>query len=196
MKIHKSIRKIIPLFLVLFFLANMLGSFSVFAEEDDKQDEQKVVRVGWFDSSFCYYDSFGRRCGIDYEYHQKISAYTGWTYEYVEDSWSNLLQMLKDGDIDLLCDVSYKPEREEFMYFSDLPMGTEAYYIYTNSDNSEITADNLSSFNGKKIGVNPMATIMMATLKPTEIHAMVLLIRLQRSPPVASFVAMNRSALI
>ena len=119
-----------------------------------EEEKQKVVRVGWFDSSFCYYDKFGRRCGIDYEYRQKISAYTGWTYEYVEDSWSNLFQMLKDGEIDLLSDVSYKPEREEFMYFADLPMGTEAYYIFIGKDNKEISADNLSSFNGKKIGVN------------------------------------------
>lgn len=52
------------------------------------QQENKVVRVGWFDTSFCYYDQFGRRCGIDYEYHQKISAYTGWTYEYVEERWT------------------------------------------------------------------------------------------------------------
>ena len=37
----------------------------------------KVVRVGWFDSSFNYWDKFGRRCGIGYEYQQKISAYTG-----------------------------------------------------------------------------------------------------------------------
>ena len=118
------------------------------------QQENKVVRVGWFDSSFCYYDQFGRRCGVDYEYHQKISAYTGWTYEYVEDSWPNLLQKLKDGEIDLLSDVSYKPEREQYMYFSDLAMGTEAYYIYIDADNREITSENLSSFNGKKIGVN------------------------------------------
>ena len=62
--------------------------------------------------------------------------------------------MLKDGEIDLLSDVSYKPEREEFMYFADLPMGTEAYYIYISADNREITADNPASFNGKRIGVN------------------------------------------
>ncbi len=118
------------------------------------QQENKVVRVGWFDSSFCYYDQFGRRCGVDYEYHQKISAYTGWTYEYVEDSWPNLLQKLKDGEIDLLSDVSYKPERDEYMYFSDLPMGTESYYIYIDADNREITSEDFSTFNGKKIGVN------------------------------------------
>ncbi len=115
---------------------------------------QKVVRVGWYDSSFCYLDEYGRRCGIDIEYQEKISAYTGWTFEYVENSWSNLFQMLKDGEIDLLSDVSYKPERTEFMFFPDLPMGSEAYYIYIDAENREITADNLSSFNGKRIGVN------------------------------------------
>ncbi|MCR5122002.1 MAG: diguanylate cyclase, partial [Ruminococcus sp.] len=108
--------------------------------------EHKTVRVGWFDSGFCHIDKFGRRCGVDYEYHQKIAAYTGWDYEYVEDSWLNLFEMLKNGEIDLLSDVSYKPEREEFMYFSALPMGTEAYYIYVDADNRDLKADDLSSF--------------------------------------------------
>ena len=40
------------------------------------------------------------------------------------------------------------------MYFPDLPMGTEAYYIYVGSDNTEIKANDLTTFNGKKIGVN------------------------------------------
>ena len=119
-----------------------------------QEQKQKVVRVGWYDSSFCYWDENGRRCGVDVEYQEKISAYTGWTYEYVEDSWSNLFQMLKNGEIDLLSDVSYKPERTEFMSFPDLPMGAEAYYIYIDAENREITADNLASFNGKRIGVN------------------------------------------
>ena len=135
-------------------LAALIANLMLPMAASAAQDDNKVVRVGWFDSSFCYYDQFGRRCGIDYEYHQKISAYTGWTYEYVEDSWPNLLQKLKDGEIDLLSDVSYKPEREQYMYFSDLAMGTEAYYIYIDADNREITSENLSSFNGKKIGVN------------------------------------------
>ena len=144
-----KLKKLITFLLLAVMLVNMVPA-TAFADSQ----EQKIVRVGWFDSSFCYYDSFGRRCGIDYEYHQKVSAYTGWTFEYVEDSWPNLLQMLKEGRIDLLSDVSYKAEREEYMYFSDLPMGTEAYYIYVSAENREITADDLSSLNGKRIGVN------------------------------------------
>ena len=119
-----------------------------------QESQQKVVRVGWFESSFCYWDTFGRRCGMDYEYQQKISAYTGWTYEYVEDSWPNLLQKLMDGDIDLLSDVSYKPERTEFISYPDLPMGTETYYIYIDAKNRDISAEHPESFNGRRIGVN------------------------------------------
>ncbi len=145
----------------------------IFAPVAAGAEEQKTVRVGWFDSSFCYYDQFGRRCGIDYEYHQKIAAYTGWTYEYVEDSWSNLLQKLKNGEIDLLSDVSYREDREPYMYFSDLPMGTEAYYIYVSSDNREITADSLNSINGKRIGVNKNSfqeTLLKEWAEKNEIH--------------------------
>ena len=119
-----------------------------------EEPEEKVVRVGWFESSFCYFDQFGRRRGVDYEYQHKISAYTGWTFEYVEGSWPALLQMLIAGEIDLLSDVSYTPERSKLMLFPDLPMGTESYYIYIDGENREISANNLSSFNGKKIAVN------------------------------------------
>ncbi len=140
--------------LVLFCLLFALGSMLLPLTAQAQESEQKVVRVGWFDSSFCYWDQFGRRCGIDYEYQQKISAYTGWTFEYVEDSWPNLFQMLKDGEIDLLSDVSYVEERTAYISYSDLPMGTESYYIYVDAQNREITADDLSSFNGRRIGVN------------------------------------------
>ena len=138
------------LFLLLAFMTGMALPFAAQAQEP----EQKLVRVGWYDSAFCYRDTFGRRCGIDYEYQNRISPYTGWTYEYVEDSWPNLFQMLKDGEIDLLSDVSYKPERTEFMSFPDYPMGSESYYIYIDAQNTRLTADNLASFNGTRIGVN------------------------------------------
>ncbi|MEE3398303.1 MAG: transporter substrate-binding domain-containing protein [Eubacterium sp.] len=146
-----KLKKVMAFFLIFIFMLSFAEPLTVRAKDNS---EEKVVRVGWFDSSFCYYDSFGRRCGIAYEYDQKIAAYTGWTYEYVEDSWPNLLQMLKEGKIDLLSDVSYKPEREDYILYPDLPMGTEAYYIYISADNREISADDLDSFNGKKIGVN------------------------------------------
>ena len=116
--------------------------------------EKKTVRVGWYESTYCYWDQYGERRGIAYEYQRRIAAHTGWTYEYVVDSWPNLLQMLIDGEIDMLSDVSYKPERAELMLFSSLAMGAESYYLYIDADNADINPEDAQSLNGKRVGIN------------------------------------------
>ncbi|MBQ9458981.1 MAG: transporter substrate-binding domain-containing protein [Oscillospiraceae bacterium] len=114
---------------------------------------RKVVRVGWYESAHCYYDSFGRRKGDSYEYQQRIAAYAGWSFEYVEGGWTELLQMLSEGEIDLLGGVSYTPARAETMLFSARSAGTESYFIYVRAGGALDTGD-LSSLNGKRVGVS------------------------------------------
>ncbi|MGX8706710.1 MAG: substrate-binding periplasmic protein, partial [bacterium] len=116
--------------------------------------QSRIIRVGWFESPFNATDALGRRSGYAYDYQQKIAAYTGWTYEYVEGSWSDLLQMLSEGRIDLLSDVSYTPERAERMLYSALPMGAEEYYLYISPRNTEIQPQEYATFNGKRVGAN------------------------------------------
>ena len=118
------------------------------------QETEKTVRVGWFESSFNHTDQYGRRSGYAYEYQQKLAAYTGWRYEYVNGSWPTLMQMLMDGEIDLMSDVSYTPERESRMLFPSFPMGTEEYYLFVAVDNRDITPEDISSLNGQRVGVN------------------------------------------
>lgn len=113
-----------------------------------------IIRVGWYESPFNSTDPLGRRSGYAYDYQQKIAAYSGWTYEYVEGSWSDLLQMLSDGKIDLMSDVSFTDERAQSMLFSSLPMGAEEYYLFVSPGNDEISSEDYSTFNGKKIGAN------------------------------------------
>ena len=117
------------------------------------EDSGKVVRVGWYESSFNTSDQSGHRSGYAYEYQLKLSAYTGWTYKYVDGSWSELMEMLDAGEIDLMSDVSYTPERAERMLFPSLPMGTEEYYLFIAPDRGDIPTD-YSVFDGKRIGVN------------------------------------------
>ena len=143
-------KRILSLLLCLSLLLAVLIPASAFAAPARK----KTVRVGWFESTFNMTDQNGGRSGYAYEYQQKIAAYTGWEYQYVTASWSQLFQMLKDGEIDLLSDVSYKEDRAKSMLFSSLPMGEEEYYAYVSSRNTEITTENYATFNGKKVGVN------------------------------------------
>ena len=150
MNTPKALKRVAFFLLCVVLAAALAAPAAVLA-----QGTGKTVRVGWYESPFNQTDEFGRRSGYAYEYQQKIAAYTGWTYEYVEGSWPELLQMLIDGEIDLLSDVSYTDERSEIMLFSELSMGEEEYFVFI-SPNSEsgISAEYLSSFNGKRIGVN------------------------------------------
>ena len=116
--------------------------------------EEKVVRVGWYDSAFHSTDPFGRRSGYGYEYQQRVAIYTGWTYEYVEGSWSQLLEKLMAGEIDLLSDVSYTEARAEKILYSTEAMGSEGYHVFIAPENTAIRPDDFSSLDGKKVGVN------------------------------------------
>ncbi len=117
-------------------------------------EEGKVVRVGWFDSTYCHMDQLGRRSGLAYDYQQKIAAYTDWTYEYVEGTWPELLQKLKDGEIDILCDVSYTTERADKILYSRIPMTSETYYIFIKAGNTEMSLEDINSFRGKKFAAD------------------------------------------
>lgn len=131
--------------LLCFVLAVLLIVPAVSAEE--AKEESKVVRVGWYETPFNHKDQFGRRTGYAYVYQRKIAAYTGWKYEYVEGTWSELLQMLQDGRIDLLSDVSYTEERAEYMLYSHIPMGSELYYLYVSPENTTISIEDPTTLN-------------------------------------------------
>ena len=113
----------------------------------------KTVRVGWHEEPYFITDEFGRNSGYTYEYQRKIAAYTGWNYEYVKGGWSELLQMLKNGEIDMMGNVSYMEERAKDMFYASLPMGSESYYLFVSPDNTDIKSEVYTSLNGKKVGV-------------------------------------------
>ena len=144
-----SVKRLTVLILCAVLATLIITPASVYAGKSGK-----TVRVGWYESSFNTKDKHDRRSGYAYEYQIKLAAYTGWKYEYVNGSWSELLEMLKQGKIDMMSDVSYTDERAGQMLFPQLPMGTEEYYIFTAPNNKEITSEDYSSLNGKKVGVN------------------------------------------
>ena len=114
---------------------------------------ENVVRVGSFEETYNVINEKGERSGYGYEYLQNIAGYAGWTYEYVTSNWADCFAQLEKGEIDILGGISYTEDRADSMLFSDIPMGEEKYYIYTDASNVGLSAANLSSFDGKSIGV-------------------------------------------
>jgi len=115
------------------------------------------LKVGYFNDTPYLMDineKTGYKSGYGYDYLQMISNYTGWEYEYVVGEWYTLWNMFLTGEIDLLEDVSYVPERESQMLFPDTAMGSETYRLYVYNKNSEINAEHINqTLQGKKIGI-------------------------------------------
>ena len=165
-KIKKRIRnkgKKIRLCLSIFaFVMMLFVPFFAYAAETKSggnttqaiEEENKTVRVGYFPYANFQEGGFGEhKQGAGYEYLQKISYITGWRYEYVYASFKECLDMLADGEIDILGSVSYTPERAESIDYSTYAAGTERYWIYTREDHMNLTEGDLKQMNGCRIGV-------------------------------------------
>ena len=118
------------------------------------EEENKTVRVGYFPYANFQEGGYGEhKQGAGYEYLQKISYITGWKYEYVYGSFKECLDMLADGEIDILGNVSYTPERAESIDYSTYAAGTERYWIYTREDHTDLMDGDPKQMNGCRIGV-------------------------------------------
>ncbi|MFR6613364.1 MAG: transporter substrate-binding domain-containing protein [Collinsella sp.] len=105
-------------------------------------DQQvKTVRVGWLVNNEGFQDGTPgeRLSGWGYEYLQTLSYYTpGWQYEYVSGTFTELMDMLEAGEIDLMPNISYSEERAQKLLFSSNPEGTERYYIYARPERDDL----------------------------------------------------------
>lgn len=98
-----------------------------FAADSDQQ--VKTVRVGWLVNNKGFQEGTPgeRLSGWGYEYLQTLSYYTkGWQYEYVSGTFSELMDMLEAGEIDLMPNISYSAEREQKLLFPRTPRAPSA----------------------------------------------------------------------
>lgn len=127
-----------------------------FAADSDQQ--VKTVRVGWLVNNEGFQDGTPgeRLSGWGYEYLQTLSYYTpGWRYEYVSGTFTELMDMLESGEIDLMPNISYSEERAQKLLFSSNPEGTERYYIYAKPDRDDLAKGDPQALQGLTIGYNP-----------------------------------------
>lgn len=141
-----------------------------------RAQDQKTVRVGYFENEI-FQEGAGEgevKTGYAYEYYRKLSEYTGWRYEYVYGGFSELYQMLLDGEVDLLAGLARTKERESIIGYPGKPMGSETYNMvkHASDDGITISYDTLS---GKRIGVldSAMVGVLEHFLSEHGIHATV-----------------------
>ena len=152
----KSIKKSAALFAGIFVILGMWMILSVHclaAENNNDEKQPQTIRVGSFEDTFNYVDKNGVRRGYGYELMQALAGYTGWKFEYVKCDWSNCLDKLENGEIDIMGGISYTDERAQKMLFSDEAMGEEKYILYADLSNIDNGTSDFKFMDGKRIGV-------------------------------------------
>ena len=138
------------------------------------------VRVGYYENEVFQEGAQpdAVKTGYAYEYYQKLSEYTGWRYEYVYGEFSDLYQMLLDGDIDFLAGLAWKEEREGLIGYPEAAMGHETYNLMKHSADEDITTEP-ATLTGKTIGVldSAMADVLHEFLDSRGIQAEVAVFR-------------------
>lgn len=144
--------------IVLTALTALSAAAPVPALADQSEQQVKTVRVGWLVNNEGFQDGTPgeRLSGWGYEYLQTLSYYTpGWKYEYVSGTFTELMDMLEAGEIDLMPNISYSEERAQKLLFSSNPEGTERYYIYARPDRDDLSKGDPQALQGLTIGYNP-----------------------------------------
>lgn len=81
-------------------------------------DEPCNLRVGWEEWYPLIHQQDGRLTGSEFELLNRLASQAGCTLEFVEVPWIRALQLLKQGQLDMLYGASRTAERETFARFS------------------------------------------------------------------------------
>lgn len=135
--------------------ANMIdeASESGHIAEDSNEKKDGKVRVGWYLVDGLHNVTNEKEySGYDFDYLQAIAQYTNWEYEYVVASFSECIEMLKCGKIDLIGGVAMNEERLQYMEFSQFSEGVGGLRFISTETNTTFIYGDYSQLNGKKIG--------------------------------------------
>jgi signal transduction histidine kinase/ABC-type amino acid transport substrate-binding protein/ActR/RegA family two-component response regulator len=117
--------------------------------------EPETVRVGFFAlDGYHEMDEEGNKSGYDYDFFHLTEKYANLNYEYVgyDKSWEETLQMLQDGEIDVVTSAYETEERMELFDFS-MPIGTSAIDINTRASETRFVAGDYSTYDGMTLGL-------------------------------------------
>ena len=156
--LRSVIYRALAIVLAALTVLNSIAPAQAYAANTDQQ--VKTVRVGWLVNNKGFQEGTPgeRLSGWGYDYLQTLSYYTpGWQYEYVSGTFTELMDMLEAGDIDLMPNISYSEERAQKLLFSSNPEGTERYYIYAKPNRDDLAKGDPQALQGLTIGYNPGA---------------------------------------
>lgn len=115
--------------------------------------QSPVIRVGYIDyAGFIEPSEEDEYTGYGVELLERIAAITGWQIEYVYGDWQQILEQVREGQLDLTLCAQWTPEREAQFLFSKQPIGNELTVVYTREE-MPIYYDDPAAMDGLRVGL-------------------------------------------
>lgn len=142
-------RTIMRLFIIICIM--MAGPMQAITKADALE---RPIRIGYTEHpGFIEQKADGSYVGLGAEYFDTVADYTGWKYEYVCGSRSELEEKLDRGELDFIAPVMKTEERVNRIYRYPLhTMGTAMSGLYVSAAHSDIYYEDYMHMRGIKIG--------------------------------------------
>jgi len=127
----------------------------VFSKSDNNVLPLMKVRVGYVHfPGFTDVDANGVRSGYGYDFLQKVAPYCNFEYEYMAEdkNYSEVMDMLERGEVDLLVPCHQFPPRDTQFGFTDQNIGACFSILTTHERNTQYDPNNPKTFDGMKVG--------------------------------------------
>lgn len=152
--------------LLISFICLGNGWFIKAAEKKSGQTDTRVVRVGYLETpGICEKDKYGNYIGLTADYLNEIAKYTNWKYEYVMTTPETFIQDMADGKYDVLGGAYYAKELEPYFAYPKYSMGSSRAGLLCLKEDNRIKSYELSTLNGRTIGVYEKADEKIRRLK-------------------------------
>lgn len=133
-------------------LVVLLSSIATAAGESTQ--ERRTLRIGSFaQDGINMKDENGNLYGYNFDFWKLARRYMDYRLEFVgyDKTWQEMLQMLQNGEIDIIINAQKSPEREARFAFSQ-PTGVTSGLLNVRADNTKFKPGDYSTYNGMHIG--------------------------------------------
>lgn len=116
-------------------------------------NDSRVVRVACGINEILYMNKDGEPEGIGLSYLRQLAWNNNWTLEYVEGSYNECLEMLYNGEIDLMFPIGKDEDPDGKLAFSAYNAGYQQIGLFARKD-ADIYYDDFQGFNDAKVGIS------------------------------------------
>lgn len=142
------------LYVILSMLVLTAGIWTAYADNEEKPGRE-TIRVGFFATDGLHMlDNDGQKSGYGYDLLRYMARYLNVNYQYIgyDKSWSEMLRMLDDGEIDMVAFANKTEDRKEKYDFSR-PIGFFGTALFVREDNRTVIPGDYSTYEGLRIGL-------------------------------------------